>query len=49
MGPGTQPGLSNLLPNGSLTQIPWRRQGVTKTTNEIYIDITEEIDAIVER
>lgn len=48
MGPG-QGGISNLLPNGSLTQIPWRRQGVTKTTNEIYIDITEEIDAIVER
>lgn len=47
MGPGA--GTSNLLSSGGLTQIPWRRQGVSKTTNEIYIDITEEIDAIVER
>jgi AP-3 complex subunit mu len=47
MGPGG--GISNLLPNGSLTQIPWRRQNVSKTTNEIYIDFIEEIDAIVER
>lgn len=47
MGPAQ--GFSNLLPNGQLTQIPWRKQGVTKTTNEIYIDILEEIDATVER
>lgn len=47
MGPGS--GLSSLLPNGAMTPIPWRKPNVTKTTNEIYIDFVEEIDAIVER
>jgi len=46
MGPGT--GVSSILPSGSLSQIPWRRQGVKKATNEIYIDINEEIDGIIE-
>lgn len=41
--------ISSILPDGSLSQIPWRRSNVKKTTNEIYIDITEEIDGIVER
>eukprot|EP01127_Copromyxa_protea_P005529 TRINITY_DN15451_c0_g1_i1.p1 TRINITY_DN15451_c0_g1~~TRINITY_DN15451_c0_g1_i1.p1 ORF type:complete len:419 (-),score=62.16 TRINITY_DN15451_c0_g1_i1:35-1291(-) len=47
MGTGSN-GISNIFPSGGLTTIPWRKNGVTKTTNEIYIDITEEIDAIVE-
>jgi len=46
MGPGTN--ISSILPDGSLSQIPWRRSGVKKTTNEIYLDITEEIDGIIE-
>jgi len=46
MGPGT--GISSILPDGSLSQIPWRRSGVKKTTNEIYIDIVEELDGIIE-
>lgn len=39
----------NLMSSGALTAIPWRKQNVSKTTNEIYIDFFEEIDAIVER
>jgi len=46
MGPGSS--VSSILPSGSLSQVPWRRQGVKKTTNEIYIDINEEIDGIIE-
>lgn len=46
MGPGNA--VSSILPSGSLSQVPWRRQGVKKATNEIYIDINEEIDGIIE-
>lgn len=46
MGPGA--GMSELLPEGSLSQVPWRRSNVKYTTNEIYIDIIDEIDAIIE-
>jgi len=37
------------LPNGSISSIPWRRTDVKYTSNEIYFDIIEEIDAILER
>jgi hypothetical protein len=46
MGPGNS--VSSILPSGSLSQVPWRRQGVKKAANEIYIDINEEIDGIIE-
>jgi len=46
MGPGSN--ISSILPNGTLSQTPWRRQGVKYTTNEIFLDMIEEIDAIVE-
>jgi AP-3 complex subunit mu len=46
MGPGNS--VSSILPSGSLSQVPWRRQGVKKATNEIYVDINEEIDGIIE-
>jgi len=46
MGPGAT--ISSILPSGSLSQLPWRRHGVKKATNEIYIDIIEEIEGIIE-
>jgi len=39
---------AGLLSHGPLTQLPWRKHNVRKTTNEIYIDIVEELDAIIE-
>ncbi|RIA88129.1 adaptor-related protein complex 3 mu 1 subunit-like protein [Glomus cerebriforme] len=37
------------IPNGStISSIPWRKSGVKYTNNEIYFDIIEEIDAIVD-
>lgn len=29
--------------------IPWRRQGIRHANNEIYFDVTETLDAIVDR
>ena len=35
-------------PSGTLPNIPWRRAGVKHNPNEIYLDIVEEIDAVVD-
>ncbi|CAI5714363.1 unnamed protein product [Hyaloperonospora brassicae] len=40
--------VSNTLPDGAISNIPWRKSGVRYTQNEIYFDIVEEIDAIVD-
>ena len=39
--------LSEALPTGTVSNMPWRKAGVTHPNNEIYIDIVEEIDAIL--
>ena len=36
------------VPEGTLTAIPWRRVGVKYAANEIYFDIIEDIDAIID-
>ncbi|CAI2177955.1 6861_t:CDS:10 [Funneliformis geosporum] len=37
------------IPSGStISSIPWRKAGVKYTNNEIYFDVIEEIDAIVD-
>jgi len=45
---GSDGGVPNLMPNGALSQIPWRKPRVNKATNEIYVDFIEEIDAVIE-
>lgn len=39
--------LSEALPTGTVSNMPWRKAGVVHPNNEIYIDIVEEIDAIL--
>ncbi|KAL7442726.1 hypothetical protein ACHAXH_006070 [Discostella pseudostelligera] len=39
--------LSEALPKGTVSNMPWRKAGVSHPNNEIYIDIVEEIDAII--
>ncbi|VDO91908.1 unnamed protein product [Soboliphyme baturini] len=41
--------LSETLPIGQLSNIPWRRMGVRYTSNEAYFDVIEEIDAIIDK
>merc|ERR1712188_71795 len=36
--------ISSALPDGTLTNIPWRRMNVKYTANEIYFDIIERMD-----
>jgi len=40
--------LNENLPDGSLSNTPWRKSGVRYATNEIYFDIIEEIDCIID-
>ena len=40
--------VSDALPSGTISNMPWRVAGVQYSNNEIYIDIVEEIDAIVD-
>ena len=41
--------MSETLPTGQLSNVPWRRTGVKYTNNEAYFDVIEEIDAIIDR
>lgn len=41
--------VSETLPTGQLSNVPWRRTGVKYTNNEAYFDVIEEIDAIIDR
>jgi len=40
--------VNDVLPDGSMSNVRWRKMGVKYGTNEIYFDITEEMDCIVE-
>lgn len=40
--------VAETLPNGTVSNMPWRKSGVKYSHNEIYIDIIEEVDAIVD-
>ena len=41
--------ISDVLPDGTLSNMPWRKTGVKYSQNEIYLDIIEEIDSIIDK
>jgi len=41
--------VSETIPSGQLSNVPWRRFGVKYTNNEAYFDVIEEIDAIIDK
>jgi len=41
--------VSEVLPTGQLSNIPWRRVGMKYTNNEAYFDVIEEVDAIIDK
>ena len=41
--------VSNTLPSGQLSNVPWRRSSVKYTNNEAYFDVMEELDAIIDK
>ena len=40
--------ISDELPDGTISNMPWRKTNVKYTQNEIYLDIIEEIDSIID-
>lgn len=40
--------ISEVLPTGTISNMPWRKSGVKYSQNEVYVDIVEEVDAIVD-
>lgn len=40
--------IASVLPEGVLSPTPWRRAPVAYTSNEIYVDVIEELHAIVD-
>ena len=43
-----QSNMSEKMAEGGLSNTPWRKLGVKYATNEIYFDVIEEIDCVVE-
>lgn len=41
--------VSSTLPTGQLSNIPWRRTGVKYANNEIFLDLIEEVDVIIDK
>jgi AP-3 complex subunit mu len=41
--------VSDVLPDGTVSNMPWRKTGVKYSQNEVYVDIVEEVDAVVDR
>ncbi|XP_072015292.1 AP-3 complex subunit mu-2-like [Amphiura filiformis] len=41
--------VSDTLPSGQLSNVPWRRSGVKYTNNEAYFDCIEEVDCIIDK
>jgi AP-3 complex subunit mu len=39
--------VSDVLPDGTISNMPWRQSGVFHSNNEIYLDLVEEVDSIL--
>eukprot|EP01084_Bolivina_argentea_P150619 263014_1 len=39
--------VSDVLPDGTISSMPWRKAGVKYSQNEIYFDIVEEVDVLI--
>lgn len=46
---GNSSNLSNILPNATASSIPWRNSDVKTSSNEVYVDLVEELDVILSR
>ncbi|KAI3445444.1 hypothetical protein Pfo_002109 [Paulownia fortunei] len=46
---GNTSNMSNTLPGATSSCVPWRKTDLKHTSNEVYVDLVEEMDAIVNR
>ncbi|GMP39910.1 hypothetical protein CsSME_00010572 [Camellia sinensis var. sinensis] len=46
---GNSSNVSNTLPGATATCVPWRTMDLKHSNNEVYVDLVEEMDAIINR
>ena len=46
---GNRSNVSNTLPGATASCVPWRTTDLKHTNNEVYVDLVEEMDAIINR
>lgn len=46
---GNVSNVSNTLPGATASCVPWRKTDLKHTSNEVYVDLVEEMDAIINR
>ncbi|GAA0170299.1 membrane traffic protein [Lithospermum erythrorhizon] len=46
---GNSSNMSNSLPGATGSSLPWRKTDLKHSSNEIYVDLVEEMDAVVNR
>ncbi|KAL3515913.1 hypothetical protein ACH5RR_022815 [Cinchona calisaya] len=46
---GNSSNVSNTLPVATASCVPWRKTDLKNTSNEVYVDLVEEMDAIINR
>lgn len=46
---GSSSNVSNTLPGATASSVPWRTTDPKNASNEVHVDIVEEMDAIVSR
>ncbi len=39
--------ISDVLPDGTASNMPWRQTNISYNTNEIYLDLVEEVDSLL--
>nr|GMD98539.1 AP-3 complex subunit mu [Ipomoea batatas] len=46
---GSSSNVSNTLPGATATCVPWRKTDLKHTSNEVYVNLVEEMDAIINK
>lgn len=46
---GNSSNVSHTLPGATSSCVPWRTTDLKHTSNEVYVDLVEEMDAIINR
>ncbi|KAK9082983.1 hypothetical protein Scep_029454 [Stephania cephalantha] len=46
---GTSSNVSNILPGATGSSVPWRTTDLKHSSNEVYVDLVEEMDATISR
>lgn len=46
---GKSSNVSNTLPDATSSFIPWRKSDMKNASNEVYVNLVEEMDAVVNR